>query len=191
MNRRFLTNLMGWVGLVLVVSLTMTGMFMPVLPAHAAFLPQLVQQPSENGAPTQPIDVVVVLDDSGSMATCWPWPRQGFPFEPPCGAPSENPPSDPDELRYSAARLLLQLADDDDRMAVVRFDSVAEGVGSLGALTRMGDGANRQQLAATIQPPSDYLPRGYTRIVNRLNLAMWQINGMSFQSSWRGYAAMA
>ena len=24
--------------------------------------------------PAQPVDVVVVLDDSGSMATCWPWP---------------------------------------------------------------------------------------------------------------------
>ncbi len=132
--------------------------------AQASISAQLIQQPDERGAPTQPIDVVVVLDDSGSMATCWPWPREGLPFSPPCRAPSDNPPSDPDELRYSAARLLLQLADDDDRLAMVRFDSIAEGVGALGALTRVGDGSNRQQLAATIQPPSDYLPRGYTRI---------------------------
>jgi hypothetical protein len=164
MNQRLLTNLKGWVGLALVAGLVVAGMLLSALPAHAAFLPQLVQQPNESGGPTQPIDVVVVLDDSGSMATCWPWPREGFPFEPPCRAPSENPPSDPDELRYSAARLLLQLSDDDDRLAVVRFDSVAEGVGALGALTRVGDGANRQQLAATIQPPSDYMARGYTRI---------------------------
>ncbi|MCC6457600.1 MAG: VWA domain-containing protein [Caldilineaceae bacterium] len=164
MNQRFLTNLKGWVELALVAGLVVTGMLLSALPADAAFLPQLVQQPNESGGPTQPIDVVVVLDDSGSMATCWPWPREGFPFEPPCRAPSENPPSDPDELRYSAARLLLQLSDDDDRLAVVRFDSVAEGVGALGALTRAGDGANRQQLAATIQPPSDYMQRGYTRI---------------------------
>lgn len=28
-----------------------------------------------------PIDVVVVLDDSGSVATCWPWPREGTPLD--------------------------------------------------------------------------------------------------------------
>jgi hypothetical protein len=151
-------------GAILVVGLVLTWLFLPVLPARAAALPQLVQQPSDSGGPTQPVDVVVVLDDSGSMATCWPWPREGLPFGPPCGGASQNPPSDPDVLRYSAARLLLQLADDDDRLAVVRFDSVAEGVGTLGALTRVGDGASRQELAAAIQPPTDYFPRGYTRI---------------------------
>ncbi len=130
----------------------------------AAPVTQLVQQATEQEIPTQPIDVVVLLDDSGSMAMCWPWPRQGLPFSPPCQAPSENPPSDPEELRYSAARLLLQLADDDDRVAVVRFDTIAEGVGALGGLQRVGSNDNRQQLAATLQPPDDYLPRGYTRM---------------------------
>src|SRR5690606_1522999 len=120
----------------------------PRLAETASITPQLVEQPAVTAAPTQPIDVVVVLDDSGSMATCWPWPQGAPPFEPPCRFPSENPPSDPEELRYSAARLLLQLADDDDRMAVVRFDTIAEGVGALGALQRVGDGANRSQLAA-------------------------------------------
>lgn len=138
----------------------------------ASVVPQLIQQPVETGAPTQPIDVVVVLDDSGSMATCWPWPQGSPPFAPPCRAPSENPPSDPDELRYSAARLLLQLADADDRVAVVRFDTIAEGVGAMGSLQRVGDGANRQQLAATLQPPTDYVPRGYTRIDLGLELAL-------------------
>lgn len=157
------------------IVLVLVGALLPALPTHAALLPQLVQQPSERGGPTQPIDVVVLLDDSGSMATCWPWPREGLPFGPPCGGASENPPSDPNELRYSAARLLLQLADDDDRVAVVRFDSIAEGVGALGSLTRVGDGANRQQLAATIQPPSDYLPRGYTRIDLGLEQAINQL----------------
>ena len=77
-------------------------------------------------SPTQPVDVVVLLDDSGSMATCWPWPPNGgTPFQPPCGGVSKNPPSDPSELRYSAARLLVELADDTDRIAVVRFDSEA------------------------------------------------------------------
>lgn len=144
-------------------------------PVHAAtpasVAPQLIQQPVETGAPAQPIDVVVVLDDSGSMATCWPWPQGSPPFGPPCGGASPNPPSDPDELRYSAARLLLKLADDDDRLAVVRFDTIAEGVGALGTLQRVGDSANRQQLAATLQPPNDYIPRGYTRLDLGLALA--------------------
>lgn len=146
-----------------------------VFSVHAASpgsaLLQLIQPPAETGAPAQPIDVVVVLDDSGSMATCWPWPQGAPPFGPPCGGSSPNPPSDPEELRYSAARLLLQLADDDDRLAVVRFDTIAEGVGSLGSLQRLGDGANRQALAATLQPPTDYTPRGYTRIDLGLDLA--------------------
>ena len=49
----------------------------------AAPVTQLVQQATEQEIPTQPIDVVVLLDDSGSMAMCWPWPRQGLPFSPP------------------------------------------------------------------------------------------------------------
>ena len=116
------------------------------------------------GPATEPIDVVVVLDDSGSMATCWPWPREGLPFNPPCQFPSVNLPSDPDELRYSAARLLIHLADEEDRIAVVRFDSRAEGVGALGAMQQAGGSENRRQLAATLTAPTDYLPRGYTRM---------------------------
>jgi hypothetical protein len=112
----------------------------------------------------QPIDVVVVLDDSGSMATCWPWPEQGTPFGPPCRFPSPNQPSDPDDLRYSAARLLLQLADAGDRIAVVRFDSVAEGIGQLGSMQTIGDGNNQSALINSLQPPTDYFRRGYTRI---------------------------
>ncbi len=147
----------------LVLALVITGLSVAAQ-AYAAVAPQLIQQPAERSGPTQPIDLVIVLDDSGSMATCWPWPREGLPFGPPCRAPSLNPPSDPNELRYSAARLLLQLLDDDDRLAIVRFDSVAEGVGALGTLQRVGDGNNRIQLSATLQPPTDYLRRGYTRI---------------------------
>ena len=121
-------------------------------------------QDTEIGDVTQPIDVIVLLDDSGSMATCWPWPQDRPPFFPPCGFPSENPPSDPDALRYSAARLLLQLADDDDRMAMVRFDNLAEGVGDAGTLQPVGAGENRRRLIEALQPPDDYFPRGYTRI---------------------------
>ena len=124
-------------------------------------------------ATVQGIDVVVVLDDSGSMATCWPWPQSEPPFYPPCRSPSTNEPSDPDDLRYSAARLLVQLADEDDRMAVIRFDTAAEGVGAMGNLQRVGTDDERQQLVQSLQPPTDYFRRGYTRLDLGLQMAMY------------------
>ncbi len=136
----------------------------PFQPAKAVPLGQAIQPAAAQDSATQPIDVVVLLDDSGSMATCWPWPQDRPPFEPPCGGPSPNLPSDPSELRYSAARLLIELADRDDRVAVVRFDSAAEGVGALGQLTPIGSEENRRQLSSTLQAPDSYLQRGYTRI---------------------------
>ena len=126
--------------------------------------PLFAQTSVPTGPATEPIDVVVVLDDSGSMATCWPWPKEGLPFNPPCQFPSVNQPSDPDELRYSAARLLIHLADEEDRIAVVRFDSRAEGVGALGAMQSAGGSENRRRLAASLEAPTNYLPRGYTRM---------------------------
>ena len=125
---------------------------------------QITQKPLEQVNPAQPIDVIVLLDDSGSMATCWPWPKDRAPFAPPCGEPSPNLPTDPDELRYSAARLLLQLADDEDRIAVVRFDNIGVGVGELGTLQSVGQRENRRRLTAALQPPNDYFTRGYTRL---------------------------
>lgn len=130
-----------------------------------------------SGDVTEPLDVVVVLDDSGSMATCWPWPQNAPPFNPPCGYPSENPPSDPEELRYSAARLLLQLADDNDRLAVVRFDNLAGGVGDLGVLQPVGAGENRRRLTEALQPPDEYFSRGYTRIDLGLQSALDLLKG--------------
>ena len=132
-------------------------------PIFAAPAPQATQPVPAKDSAIQPVDVVVLLDDSGSMDTCWPWPRDGAPFRPPCRAPSFNQPSDPAGLRYSAARLLIQLADDDDRIAVIRFDSGAAGVGELGALQPIGDEANRRRLSAELQPPTSYAGRGYTR----------------------------
>lgn len=131
----------------------------------------------QSGDITEPIDVVVVLDDSGSMATCWPWPQNAPPFNPPCGYPSENPPSDPEELRYSAARLLLQLADDNDRIAVVRFDNLAGGIGDLGVLQPVGAGENRRRLTEALQPPDEYFTRGYTRIDLGLQSAIDLLKG--------------
>lgn len=115
-------------------------------------------------AAADPIDVIVILDDSGSMATCWPWEAGTPPSTPPCQGYSSNAPSDPNELRYSAARLLVHLADSADRIAVLRFDSTAEGVGALSLLQQMGSPENRRRLAATLQAPEDYVERGYTRM---------------------------
>ena len=115
-------------------------------------------------AAADPIDVIVILDDSGSMATCWPWEAGTPPSTPPCQGYSRNAPSDPNELRYSAARLLVHLADSADRIAVLRFDSTAEGVGALSLLQPMGSPENRRRLAATLQAPDDYVERGYTRM---------------------------
>ena len=115
-------------------------------------------------AAADPIDVIVILDDSGSMATCWPWEAGTPPSTPPCQGYNSNAPSDPNELRYSAARLLVHLADSADRIAVLRFDSTAEGVGALSLLQQMGSPENRRRLAATLQAPDDYVERGYTRM---------------------------
>jgi len=54
------------------------------------------------------------------MATRWPW--SDAPRRDNC-RPAENPPSDPHDLRCSAVRLLAQLAGDEDRMAIVRFNA--------------------------------------------------------------------
>ncbi|MEZ4836920.1 MAG: vWA domain-containing protein [Caldilineaceae bacterium] len=153
--RKFAAGLVLALGIVCALVYTWT---------NVGFAAPTAQVDTPTGPVTEPIDVVVVLDDSGSMATCWPWPEQGLPFEPPCRFPSENEPSDPDELRYSAARLLIHLADDADRVAVLRFDSSAEGVGALGALQEAGSAERRRILAASLQPPTNYFPRGYTRI---------------------------
>ncbi len=141
--------------------LALIGLALAGPSAWAGPSPQVIQPPTPA---TMPIDVVVLLDDSGSMATCWPWPKEGLPFAPPCRAPSWNEPSDPQELRYSAARLLVQLLGEEDRIAVIRFDSTAEGVGPLGTLQTAGTVDNRRRLAAALQPPTNYLPRGYTRL---------------------------
>ncbi|MCX7671086.1 MAG: VWA domain-containing protein, partial [Anaerolineae bacterium] len=116
---------------------------------------------AQEAAPTaNGIDVVIVLDDSGSMATCWPW--SGAPRHADC-RPAENPPSDPHDLRYSAARLLMQLAGDEDRVAIVRFNAETQDL--IGRLQPLGNRNNRQSLLTAVQPPDDYeRAGGYTRI---------------------------
>ena len=145
----------------------MTGRF--AAPAQALAQPQ-------SATAAEPIDVIVILDDSGSMATCWPWELEKSLSGPPCGGYSHNAPSDPNELRYSAARLLVHLADSADRIAVLRFDSTAEGVGALSLLQEVGSAENRRRLAASLQPPEDYALRGYTRMDLGLQEALRLLN---------------
>jgi hypothetical protein len=151
---------------ILLGALLIVQTIFPHQPIHAATQPAAPHAPAAQAADAaaRPVDVVVVLDDSGSMAMCWPWPDDGLPFFPPCRFPSENLPSDPEELRYSAARLLVQLADADDRVAVVRFDAAAESVGALSSLQPIGPTEGRSVLANSLQAPTDYLRRGYTRL---------------------------
>ena len=58
----------------------------------------------------------------------------------------------------------MQLADDTDRVAVLRFDSQVEGVGNLGTLQQVGDANNRSRLVSTLIAPTNYNFRGYTRM---------------------------
>jgi len=156
-----------WFGALFLITGLLLTQFVPAKASQRQHpVAQDAPPPVASGSPTQPVDVVVVLDDSGSMATCWPWARDSdTPPMPPCGgAVSYNPPSDPGALRYSAARLFVQLADDADRIAVVRFDSAAEGVGLLGAPQAVGGADNRRLLTDSLQPPTEYGRRGYTRI---------------------------
>ncbi|MDQ3250178.1 MAG: VWA domain-containing protein, partial [Chloroflexota bacterium] len=169
-----------WLGCLL---LTVGLLVIPFTPTYAAHLHKAITQDTPPVAPgviTGAVDVVVVLDDSGSMATCWPWARDSdTPPLPPCGgAVSYNPPSDPADLRYSAARLLVQLADEADRIAVVRFDSAAEGVGLLGAPQPVGGADNRRLLTDSLQPPTEYGRRGYTRIDLGLEAAATLLQGV-------------
>jgi hypothetical protein len=111
----------------------------------------------------QPIDVLLVLDDSGSMGTCWPWGDEATHVTNGCAQRGQSEPSDRDNLRYSAAKLLVQLADEEDRIMVIRFDSDVEPVGAR-AFQRVGGPDSRAQIIAALNPPANYDGRGYTRI---------------------------
>lgn len=108
---------------------------------------------------TRPINVVIVLDDSGSMAECTePWNPNASVTQ--CTG-NQKPPSDLNALRYSAARLLIHLADSKDRIGVLRFD---DAVDTVLALQEVGDARNRDVLSDKVQPPASYRSRSYTRI---------------------------
>lgn len=176
-TRRSLPAIVLLLGAILIIPTILTHLFHTPARAETSQSESAVLREQAVDAAARPVDVVVVLDDSGSMAMCWPWPQDGLPFYPPCQSPSENLPSDPEELRYSAARLLVQLADADDRVAVVRFDAAAEGVGALSTLQPIGPAEGRNALANSLQAPDDYLRRGYTRLDLGLEQAINLLQG--------------
>jgi hypothetical protein len=114
------------------------------------------------------IDVVVVLDNSASMNTCWPW-QNGVPVpDEKCKKEEElYNATDRANHRYSAARLLVKLADPADRLAFVSFDSVGTYIGPA-ELSPVGDGS---ALMAVLVPPGDYSSRGRTMIHEGLKKA--------------------
>lgn len=128
-----------------------------------AFLAVLTLMPdsqlqAQQTSPTRhPVSVVMVIDDSGSMSSCWPWEGRDPAFTDgvaACRAAGfDNPPSDFQELRYSAVRLLLLLADEEDRLAVIRFNSRVQD--ELKGFATIGDPASRRQLLARIKPPTE------------------------------------
>jgi hypothetical protein len=101
------------------------------------------------------IDVVVVLDDSGSMS----------------GDCINCIASDPNNLRYSAAKLLLQLLDNSDRIAFVRFGDDARLIG--GTLQQVGSLSERKRIADNVVPPTKY--DGNTFIDKGVKLAYDQL----------------
>lgn len=100
-------------------------------PAHA--------QPAQ---PT-PIDVLLLIDDSGSMSDVW--------------ASGTRQPNDPLGLRHSAARLFIELARDGDRIGVISFhtDPTALGEAAEGRLTTIAGTATKRSLQATIVQPTE------------------------------------
>lgn len=73
----------------------------------------LLASTSSARAQSEPVDVILVIDDSGSMG-----PQYGS--------------NDLAGLRYAAARLLVDLAGEQDRIAIVRYGSTAALLGSEG-----------------------------------------------------------
>ncbi len=132
---------------------------------------------AQGSATSQPVDVVIVLDDSVSMAYCWDVLGGNLTLN--CSG-NQSPPSDPNEMRYSAARLLVELADAQDRIAVIRFDRGVEAAGP-GSLQPVGGPDARKQLVASIQPPTNYRNRMQTRIDLGLEKAVELLEARSGQ----------
>jgi len=136
---------------------------LPILTILFSFIPYQNTLGQTGTHLSQPVDIVLVVDDSGSMTTCHPWRGSSIETSDCISKGYEREPSDPKNLRYSAIHLLLSLLEENDRIAVVRFDTKAEDVGN-GRLEKIGSDRNRQSLIESIRPPTDFSNRGFTRI---------------------------
>ena len=89
------------------------------------------------------LDVVLLIDDSGSMSDPW--------------ASGTRQPNDPDGLRHSAARLFVDLARPNDRVAVISFHTYPTGYGAAanGGFDIISDQASRERLKAAIVQPTE------------------------------------
>ncbi len=119
-----------WIMIVLAVALLLPG-------ARASA--QSIAQATTSGF----LDVVLLVDDSGSMSDRW--------------ADGTRPPNDPDGLRHSAARLFIDLARPGDRIAVISFHTTPTGYGAAaqGGFDIISDQASRDQLKAAIVQPTE------------------------------------
>jgi len=117
-----------------VLALALAALALPALPAAAA-------------SAQQSLDVVLLIDNSGSMD----W-------------------NDPDGLRWSAGQLFVDLAAPGDRIAAVTFagDVVPLGDAQRGVLAPISDAASRERLKALLQPRT---PVGATNMEGALKLA--------------------
>ncbi|HEY63342.1 MAG TPA: VWA domain-containing protein [Caldilineae bacterium] len=99
--------------------------------------------PDVQAGASAPVDIVLLIDDSGSMSDWW--------------ADGRRPPNDPEGLRHSAARLFIDLARPGDRIAVISFHTTATGYGAAaeGEFDVISDQASRDQLKAAIVQPTE------------------------------------
>lgn len=94
-------------------------------------------------SPSDSLDVILLIDDSGSMSDPW--------------ASGTRQPNDPDGLRHSAARLFVDLARPNDRIAVISFHTYPTGYGAAanGGFDIISDQASRDRLKAAIVQPTE------------------------------------
>ncbi|MEA3337297.1 MAG: vWA domain-containing protein [Chloroflexota bacterium] len=117
--------------------------------------PALAQQD-----PDGPVDVMLLVDDSGSMSDRW--------------AGGTRAPNDPEGLRHSAARMFIDLATDGDRVGVISFHTDPSGLGETaeGRLTTIAGAASKRDLqSAIVQPTTPAPEERLTDIRKALGLA--------------------